>query len=78
MNSFLDFFNFISSADNFTKAVLLILLIFYTLYALVLSFQIFSYNRIMVQKPFAPIFQFISILHLIISFIILLLVVFSL
>lgn len=78
MTDFLGFFNFISSADNFTKSVLLVLLIFYTLYALVLSFQIFSYNRLMIQKPFAPIFQFISIIHLAVSFILLLLVVFSL
>jgi len=78
MSVLLNFLDFINSADNFTKVVLIVLLIFYTLYALVLAFQIFSFNRVMVQKPFAPIFQFVAILHVAISFILLLLVVFSL
>lgn len=78
MSMLLNFLNFINSADNFTKVILIILLILYNLYALVLAFQIFSFNRVMVQKPFAPVFQFVAILHIAISFILLLLVVFSL
>lgn len=78
MNIVLNFIQYVSSADTFTKVVMLLLLIFYSLYALVLMFQIFSFNRLMLQKPFAPTFQLIAILHVAISFILLLLVVFSL
>lgn len=75
MNIIIPIVEYLSSAENFTKAVLLVLLIFYTFYALVLTFQIFSFNRLMLQKPFAPVFQLVAILHAALSFILLLLVV---
>lgn len=78
MNLLMDFFNYMSVPDNFAKVVLLVLLIFYTFYALALTFQIFSFNRLMIQKPFAPIFQLIAMFHAAVSFILLLVVVFTL
>jgi len=73
-----DFFQFIAVPDNFAKTILLLLLIFYTLFALVLAFQIFTFNRLMEQEGFAAFFRIIAILHAVISFILLVLVVFSL
>lgn len=78
MNTLLNFFHFINSADSFAKLLLMLVLIIYTLFALVLAFQIFSFNRLMVQVTFAPVFRFIAILHAILSFILLILVVLSL
>jgi hypothetical protein len=74
----IEIINFFQNTDSFTRFVLLIGLIFYNFYALALAFQIFTYNRLMNLATFAPIFQFIAVLHVILSFILLLLVVFSL
>jgi hypothetical protein len=73
-----DLLQFIAIPDNFAKVILLLLLIFYTLFSLVLAFQIFTFNRLMEQEGFALFFRIIAILHAIISFILLILVVFSL
>ena len=78
MNIIVNFFQYINSADSFAKVFLLLVLIIYTLFALILTFQIFSFNRLMEQESFAPVFKGIAILHATISFILLLLVVFSL
>ncbi|MDO8269989.1 MAG: hypothetical protein Q7T54_04960 [Candidatus Levybacteria bacterium] len=78
MNILLNFFQYINSVDSFVKVFLLILLIVYVFFALVLTFQIFSFNRLMEQSGFATIFRIIAILHAAISFILLLLTVFSL
>lgn len=78
MNIIIDFFRYINSVDSFAKVLLLLVLIIYTLFALILTFQIFSFNRLMEQEAFAPIFKIIAILHASLSFILLLLVVFSL
>lgn len=51
------------SQDLFVSVVLLILLIIYGFYALVLSIQITTYNRIITQEGFAPIFQLIGFLN---------------
>lgn len=78
MNVLFNFFHFVNSADSFAKILLLLVLIIYSLFALVLAFQVFSFNRLMVQVTFAPVFRFIAILHAIVSFILLVLVVLSL
>ena len=78
MDSLLNFFQFLSSADSMLKVFLLIVLILYTLFSLVLAFQIFTFNRLMEQEGFSLIFRLIAILHAVLSFILLLLVVFSL
>ena len=78
MDIFINFFQYINSVDSVAKVFLLFVLIIYTLFALILTFQIFSFNRLMNQESFAPVFKGIAILHAIISFILLLLVVFSL
>ncbi len=78
MNILFNFFHFFNSVDSFAKILLIVVLIIYSLFALVLAFQIFSFNRLMVQVTFAPVFRFIAILHAILSFILLILVVLSL
>lgn len=78
MNTIFNLFHFFNSVDSFAKILLLVVLIIYTLFALVLAFQIFSFNRLMVQAAFAPVFRIIAILHAVLSFILLLMVVFSL
>jgi hypothetical protein len=45
-----DLLQFIAIPDNFAKVILLLLLIFYTLFSLVLAFQIFTFNRLMEQE----------------------------
>jgi len=77
-NILVNFFQYINSADSFAKVFLLVVLIIYTFFTLILAFQIFSFNRLMEQEAFAPVFKLIAILHAVISFILLLLVVFSL
>ncbi len=72
-----DIFQFINSADSFAKLFLFFVLIMYTLFALILAFQIFTFNRLMEQELFAPVFRIIAVLHAALSFILLLLVVFS-
>lgn len=69
---------FFQNPDAFTAAVLFVFLIIYNFFALVLAFQIFTFNRIYTQVAFAPIFRAIAILHVALSFILLLAVVFSL
>jgi hypothetical protein len=78
MNILFNFLHFFNSVDSFAKILLIIVLIIYSLFALVLAFQIFSFNRLMVQVTFAPIFRFIAILHAVLSFILLILIVLSL
>ncbi len=78
MNTFLNFLQYINNVDSFSKVFLIIVLIIYNFFALVLTFQIFSFNRLMEQETFAPIFRIIAVIHAIVSFILLLLVVFSL
>jgi hypothetical protein len=73
-----DIIGFFQNTDSFTRAVLLVGLIVYNFYALMLAFQIFSYNRLMNLATFAPVFQSVAVLHALISFILLLIVVFSL
>ncbi len=57
-----DFFTLITQ-DTFVSIVILILLIIYGFYALVLSIQITTYNKIITQEGFAPIFQLIGFLN---------------
>lgn len=73
----IDFIAFFQNTDSFIRVVLLIGLIIYNFYALMLAFQIFTYNRLMNLPTFAPVFQSIAIIHIVVSFILLLLVVFS-
>lgn len=49
--------------DVFISVVLLILLIVYGFYALVLSIQIKTYNKIITQEGFAPMFQLVGFLN---------------
>lgn len=78
MNIVVNFLQYINSVDSIAKVFLLSILIIYTLFALILTFQIFSFNRLMEQETFASVFKGLAILHTVISFILLLLVVFSL
>jgi len=78
MNIAIDFFNFFENTNAFTVSILLIVLILYNLFALILTFQIFSFNRLLVQEGFVPVFKTIALVHTVISFILLLLVVFTL
>ncbi len=78
MNTLLNFLQYVNSVDSFSKVFLIIVLIIYNFFALVLTFQIFSFNRLMEQETFAPIFRIIAVIHAIVSFILLLIVVFSL
>jgi len=71
-------FEIFNNPELFAKLFLLILLVVYTLFALVLTFQLFSFNRLMHQDGFAAFFKIIAILHTAISFILLLAVVFTL
>lgn len=77
MNNIIALLNFFRNTNAFTASILLIVLILYSLFALILTFQIFSFNRLMVQESFAPVFKAIALVHAAISFILLLLVVFS-
>lgn len=70
-------FNFFSQ-DLFISAVLLVLLIVYGFYALVLSIQIKTYNNIVTQTGFAPIFTFIGYLNVAISVALILLILLTL
>lgn len=74
----LDIISILRDTDSFIRIVLLIGLILYNFFALALAFQIFTYNRLMTMSTFAPFFRFIAIAHVALSFILLLLVVFSL
>ncbi len=60
---FLQFF----SQDLFISLVLLTLIIFYGFFAVALSIQITTYNRIMTQEGFAPIFKTIGYINVAIS-----------
>lgn len=55
------------SQDRFVSFVLLILFLIYGFFAVVLSIQITTYNRIMSQTGFAPIFSLIGYLNIGIS-----------
>ncbi len=70
-------FNFLSQ-DLFISVVLLILLIMYGFYALVLSIQIKTYNNILTQIGFAPIFTFIGYLNVVVAIGLILLILFTL
>lgn len=69
---------FFQNPDAFTVWVVFIVLIIYNFFALVLAFQIFSFNRIYTQVAFAPIFRAIAIIHAALSFILLIVSVLSL
>lgn len=72
------FLNYFNNTDAFIKLMLLVFLIVYNFFALALTFQIFTYNRLMTQTVFAPIFKIIGAIHVALSFILLLIVIFSL
>jgi hypothetical protein len=78
MNIIIDFLNFFRNTNAFTASILLVVLILYNFFALILAFQIFSFNRLLVQEGFSPVFKAIALVHAAISFILLLLVVFAL
>lgn len=69
---------FFQNPDAFIKVVILLLVIMYNLFALALAFQIFTYNRLMTQTTFAPVFKVVAVTHAVLSFILLLLIIFSL
>lgn len=76
--NFLDLLQFVANPDSFYRIVLLLLLIVYTLFALILTFQIFSFNRLVEQAGFASFFKLVAIIHVSLSFILLIIVVLSL
>lgn len=78
MNSIEIILNFFRNVDAFTTTTLIIVLVLYNLFALILAFQIFTFNRLMTQTPFASLFRAIAVIHVAISFILLLLVIFAL
>ena len=78
MDNITAIFNFFRNPDSFTASLLLIFLIFYNLYALILTFQIFTFNRLMVQNGFSSVFKAIALVHAGISFILLMLTVLNL
>jgi len=51
------------SQERFISFVFLVLLIIYGFFAVVLTIQISTYNKIMTQTGFAPIFQLISYIN---------------
>lgn len=69
---------FLSAQDIVVKLVLLIFLIIYNFYAVALAFQIFSYNRLFTQRPFAPVFKSVALIHSFTSAILLIIVILSL
>ncbi len=71
-------FNFVRDVNSFYTGVLIVFLIFYNLYALVLTFQIFTFNRLMTQNGFANIFKFVALIHAGASFVLLLISVLAL
>jgi len=73
----IDIFNFFSQ-DVFLSVVILILLIVYGFYALVLSIQIKTYNNIVTQTGFAPIFTFIGYLNVAVTIALILIVLLTL
>lgn len=73
----LGIFDFLSQ-DLFISVVLLILLIMYGFYALVLSIQIKTYNNILTQAGFAPIFIFVGYLNVVVAIGLILLILFTL
>lgn len=75
---FTDIFIYLQNADTFVRVVLFITVIMYNFYALALAFQIFTYNRLMTMAGFAPVFRTVAAIHVAISFILLLLIIFSL
>lgn len=74
----LDLISIFQDTDLFIKIIMLIGLILYNFYALAITFQIFTYNRLMTMATFAPFFRLVAIIHVALSFILLLAVVFSL
>lgn len=75
---FLTIIDYFRDADNFVRVFILVTLIMYNFYALALAFQIFTYNRLLTIASFAPVFRAVAILHVVLSFILLLIVVLSL
>lgn len=70
--------NYLEDPNNLTRLFLLVTIVMYNFYALAIAFQIFTYNRLMTISTFAPMFRVIAAIHIAISFILLLLVIFSL
>lgn len=75
INTLISYFN---NPDTFITAVLLVTLIVYNFFALAIAFQIFTYNRLMTQTTFAPVFRAVAVIHVALSFILLLVVIFAL
>lgn len=73
-----DLFDYLRDPDNLIRVFLFVTIIMYNFYALALAFQIFTYNRLMTISTFAPVFRTVAILHVAISFILLLIIIFSL
>lgn len=73
-----DLFTYLQNPNNLIRIFLLVTVIMYNFYALAIAFQIFTYNRLLTISTFAPIFRTIAVIHVALSFILLLLVVFSL
>lgn len=73
-----DVFNYLQDPDNLIRVFLFVTVIMYNFYALAIAFQILTYNRILTISTFAPLFRAIAILHVALSFILLLIVIFSL
>ena len=78
MNFIQAFYTYFNNPDALVKLILLVTLVMYNFFALALAFQIFTYNRFMIQETFSPVFKFIAILHVALSFILLLALVFLL
>lgn len=51
------------SQEKFISFILLILFIVYGFFAVVLSIQISTYNKVITQVGFAPTFQFVSYIN---------------
>lgn len=60
---FQSFLTFITNQDQIAKSILLVLLIMYSLFALVLARQIFILTTIIDQISFSPIFKIFALLH---------------
>jgi len=64
--------------DLFISVVLLVLLIVYGFYALVLSIQIKTYNNILTQAGFAPLFTLVGYLNVAAAIILILIILLTL
>lgn len=62
------FLNIFANQDSLFKIILTILIAIYGLFALILFIQIKNLNRVLNQLKFSPIFIILGLVHLLITF----------